>query len=125
MNAAPISVLNTGLPLLLLGALALLLPFAMVRRDSRAHLEVAVGIWASAGLLLLAGAGVFAAVYAAEGARVGAALSDAPLATGWFFLKLSGYAALVWGPVLALAWLGLAQRVEKRKGADRARGDRG
>jgi hypothetical protein len=123
VNAAPVSLLNTALPLALLAVLALLLPLGLVRRQTRSHVEVLVGLWAAAGLLLLAGAGVFAAVYAIEGGRVGAAFADAPLAAGWFFLKLSGYAALVWGPVLALVWLGLAQRVERYKGADRARDD--
>ena len=51
---------------------------------------------------------------------VGAAFGDAPLATGLFFLRLSGTAAVAWVPVLLLTWLGLAQLVEKRKGRDKA-----
>ena len=46
------------------------------------------------------------------------AFGQAPLASAWFFLRLSGFAALIWGPLLALAWFGMAQGVEKRKGED-------
>ncbi|WP_172299534.1 hypothetical protein [Pseudoruegeria sp. HB172150] len=124
IDAKPISFLNTGVPLILLGALAVLIPLLMVPRGTRSQVEVAVGIWASAGMLLLAGLAVFAVIYAVEGIGVWSAFGKAPLATGWFFLTLSGYAAVAWGPVLLLTWLGLAQRVEKRKGEDRAKGGR-
>lgn len=120
-GSGAISFVNTGLPLVILGALAGLVPFALVGRKTRRHWEVAVGIWASAGIVLLAGAVIFGLLYGVGGVGVGTALGTAPLATGAFFLKLSGYAALAWGPVLALSWLVLAQRVERRKGEDKAR----
>lgn len=121
IEAEPIGWSNTGLPLALLGLLAVLIPWVLVRRETRSHLEVAVTIWASAGLLLVAGAVIFAMIYAGQGKPVGALLSEAPLATFWFFLRQSGYAALVWVPILALTWLGLAQGVEKRRGEDIAK----
>jgi len=117
----PIGWVNTGMPLVLLGLLAAGLPWLLAPGESRSHLQVAVAVWAAAGLVLLAGAVIFAAIYGARGVGVVAALAAAPLATGLFFLRLSGFAALVWGPVLMLAWLGLAQRVERRRGEDRAR----
>lgn len=121
IRAEPISLLNTGVPLAALGALAVLVPMLLVPGRVRSQVEVALGVWGAAGIVLLAGVAVFAGVYAAQGVGVGAAFGEAPLATGWFFLKLSGKAAVLWGPVLALAWLGLAMRVEKRKGEDRVR----
>lgn len=124
MRSEPISLLNTGVPLIVLGALAVLLPLMLVPRGTRKQWEVAVAIWGAAGLLLLAGGAVFAAVYAVEGIGVGAAFGEAPLATGWFFVRQSGLAAVAWVPVLLLTWFGLAQRVEKRKGEDRVREDR-
>ena len=121
LQSEPISLLNTGLPLVLLGALAVLLPRLLVRRETRSHWEVLLALWASAGFLLLAGAAIFATVYAARGVGVISALSDAPLATTWFFLRLSGFAAVVWVPLLALVGLGMAQGVEKRRGEDGVR----
>ena len=120
----PISFTNTGLPLVILGALAIVVPYLLVPAGTRKQWEVAVAIWASAGILLLAGAGVFAVIYALQGRPVGAAFSEAPLTALWFFLKVSGYGAVAWAPVMALTWLALAQRVEKRKGEDMSRGGR-
>lgn len=117
----PIGFVNTGLPLMLLGTLALVLPWVLVPPGTRSHGVVAAVIGICLGLLLLCGASVFAAIYAAGGVGVGAALVEAPLATTKFFLRLSGYAALIWGPLLALMWLGLAQRVEKRRGQDQVK----
>ena len=108
-----------------MGVLAIIVPIVMLPRGSRRQWEVAVAIWASAGMVLLAGAVVFAVIYAIGGVAVGAAFGDAPLATGLFFLRLSGTAAVAWVPVLLLTWLGLAQLVEKRKGRDKAQEGRG
>jgi hypothetical protein len=116
IEAEPIGLWNTGFPLVLLAGLAAGMPWLLAGRQTRSQREVAIVIWASAGVVLLAGAAVFAAVYGARGVGVWAAMGAAPLATAGFFLRLSGFAALVWGPILALVWLGLAQGVEKRKG---------
>ena len=122
LQPEPIGFLNTGVPLVILGLLSVGLPWVLVRKGTRSHWEVGLSIWASAGFLLLAGAGIFAAVYGLRGIGVGAAFTAAPLATAWFFLRLSGYAAMLWVPVLALVWFAMAQRVEKRRGEDLARG---
>ncbi|MCG6904253.1 MAG: hypothetical protein LJE68_16395, partial [Rhodobacter sp.] len=66
-------------------------------------------------------AGLFALIYGARGAEVSAAFDAAPALTAWFFLRLSGFTALLWVPLLALSWFGMAQGVEKRKGEDVAR----
>ncbi len=120
LQPEPIGFVNTGVPLALLAVLAVVLPWLLVRRGTRSHWEVGLSIWASAGFLLLAGAGVFALVYGWRGVEVGTALAAAPVATAWFFLRLTGFAAMLWVPVLALVWFGMAQGVEKRRGEERA-----
>ncbi len=122
IRAEPIGWLNTGLPLAILAMLAVVLPNILVPAQTRSQRELAVGIAASAALLLVVGEVVFALIYAVRGIDVWAAIAEAPLATGGFFLKLSALAAMLWGPLLALMWLGLAQGVEKRRGEDRMRG---
>lgn len=59
-----------------------------------------------------------AALYHNGGQPVGAVLTQAPAVGALFFLKRSAMAALVWGPVLALNWIGLAQRIEMLKSRD-------
>lgn len=121
ISAQPIGWWNTGFPLVLLAGLAVVLPRVLVAGKTRSQWEVFVGVWASAGLLLVAGAVVFALIYEARGVAVAGAFGQAPLASAWFFLRLSGFAALIWGPLLALVWFGMAQGVEKRKGEELAR----
>lgn len=121
IRAEPIGLLNTGLPLAILAALAWLLPLLTVPRGARSQAEVARGIGLAALGVLAVGAVLFAGIYAARGAEVGRALAATPLATGLFLVRLSGLAILAWGPVLGLAWLTQAQAVERRRGEDRMR----
>ena len=121
IETGPIGFWNTGFPLALLGGLALVLPRLLVARATRSQRAVAIAILLAALLLLVAGAVVFAVIYAASGVSVWAALAEAPLATVWFLLGQSLVAAVVWGPVLALVWFGMAQAVERRKGEDVAK----
>ena len=69
----------------------------------------------------IVGAIIFGALYHARGIGVWDAFTQAPIATSWFFLKLSGFAALLWAPILALVWFSMAQGVEKRRGEDLAK----
>ena len=73
----------------------------------------------------MAGGVAFGAAYALAGARVGAALGADPWRTGGLFLSLSLTSVIVWGPLLALAWLVRAQGVERRRGEAAAREGRG
>lgn len=114
----PIGLTNTVLPLVGLGACAGVLPWILVNRKSRSHSEVAVVIWATAGIMVLLGAAVFAVLYALGGINVAGALATAPWVTTQFFLGRAGFAALVWAPVLMLVWLGLSQRVERLRADD-------
>ncbi len=123
--AEPIGIWNTGMPLLLLCALALGLPRLTVPRDTRDHAAVLRGIALAAALILCAGVLVFVFAYALRGAEVARAAVGMPLATTLLFLRLSGLSALVWAPLLGLVWLGQAQAVEARRGEDAMREGRG
>ena len=115
IRSQPIGLINTALPA---GALALaaagLPALAAGRSLSQARLALAVAGTAAA--LLVLGGLLFAGLYALQGAPLAAAWAEAPGAVAAFFLGLSARAALLWGPVLALAWLVLAQGVERRRG---------
>lgn len=119
----PIGLWNTGVPLLILGVLAVLVPRVLCPRSTRSQAALAAVVGVSAVVITVLGAVVFGAIYAARGISVGAAIAEAPAATMLFFLRQSGLAALVWGPILALVWFSMAQGVERRKGADSARRD--
>ncbi len=116
----PIGLLNTALPLAVLVAGAALLP-GLLAGTTLSRWRVAGAVVLAALVLLVAGAAIFVLVYALGGARPGAAMAQAPVAVTLFFLRLSAKAALLWGPVLALAWLVLLQGLEKRRGEEMAR----
>ncbi len=120
ITSQPIGLANTGVPVALLAAGAAWLPRLLAGRTlSQARLAMAVALTAM--LLTAAGAGIFAALYAFQGAQVGGALAGNAGGVLVFFLGLSLRAALFWVPVLALAWFVLAQGVERRRGEDMAR----
>ena len=120
-DADPITWVNSVLPMAILAALAVLVPLGLVRKQTRSQAEVAVTICASAGIMLLVSALTFAILYAAQGTDVWPAFKVTPIATTWAFIRISGYAALLWLPILALTWFGMAQGVERRKGEDAAK----
>ena len=115
---------NTGFPLVLLSVLAALLPWWIVPGKTRAHSTVAAGVLTSAVMLFAIGAGLMALIYAARGAEIQAAFDVAPDGVVVFFLRLSAFTAMAWGPILVLVWLAMAQRVEKLKGEDLMDGSR-
>lgn len=118
MSNATITFSNTALPLILLGLLAAALPYLMTPRHTRSQVRVALLV----GLTGLTMFGASAFVFALFDTRAlpQAGMSGAAL-IAWFYLRSSLVAAFVWVPVLLLAWLGLAQRVERRRGEDLAR----
>ena len=73
IETGPIGFWNTGFPLALLGGLAGVLPRFLVARATRSQRAVAIAILLAALLLLVAGAVVFAVIYAASGVAVWAA----------------------------------------------------
>ena len=121
--AAPIGWMNTGLPLVLLVGAAIVLPRVLARRDTASHLAVIGAIGATVLSLIVAGAVIFAFIYAAQGSEVRAAFGENALVTILFFAQLSAKFALAWAPILALVWFVKAQAVEKQRGEDIVRLD--
>ncbi len=124
MEFAGITFANTVAPLLGLGVLACALPFLLVKRDTRLHLDVVLGMLRAALILILVSFGLMVAVDQREFSAGLVLGSDQAVALiyWWIFLN-SLMLAVVWGPVLCLVWLGMAQRVEKLRGEDMLRGD--
>ncbi|MGK7754370.1 MULTISPECIES: hypothetical protein [unclassified Roseovarius] len=119
MNDTSVTLVNTGLPLLIIGGLAALLPWVLTPRGTRSHGRVLVSVVLSVLLLLAASAGVFA-LFDKRSLLGGRTLAGQGI-IAWMYLRSSLGAVAVWGPVLAFVWLGLAQRVERLKGEDMAR----
>ena len=121
IETQPIGMSNTGIPLAMLAAGAVVLPWVIAPKGTLSQRRLALAVAITAAVLIVLGAGIFAAVYALAGVAVSDALAVGPLTVLEFFLRLSLKAALFWGPVLALAWYVMAQGVERRRGEDIAR----
>jgi len=109
------------LPLGLMAALAVLFPRALTPRRTLSQRRLALSVALTVVGLVLAGMLLFADLYARQGAQIVPALRDDTGATLVRLFWASLQAAIVWGPVLALTWLVMAQAVEKRRGQDAAR----
>lgn len=118
MTPQPVTLLNTGFPVALLGGAALALPRLLLPRESRSHRVLLAALGASAGLLIVLGMAVFAVAQVLGGADLAGALKTRPGATLLSLARSSALGALVWAPLLALAWLTLAGKIEARRGAD-------
>jgi len=116
MNDTSVTLVNTGLPLLIIGGLAAVLPWALTPRKTRSHGRVLVSILLSVLLLLAASAGIFA-LFDKRSLPDGQGLAEQG-AVAWMYLRTSLAAVAVWGPVLVFIWLGLAQRVERVRNRD-------
>lgn len=112
---------STVLPICVLAALAIALPLWITPRNTRSQRRLRISVGLSAVILLIIGAVFMAVLYAAEGADVGYAVFNTPIHAALFFLKRSALTALIWMPLLALAWFSMAQRVERLKGKDSVR----
>jgi hypothetical protein len=121
MEVETVGLLNTGLPLAIMAMLAVLIPLRIVPRETRSQGQVFGAIATSAVLLALAGFALWVLVFTVRGAPIFGAFMHAPGVIGAILLRRSLMLAIIWVPVLALVWLSLAQRVEKRKGEDLTR----
>ncbi len=105
----------TLLPMITLGALGAVVPIALAGRFE----DTLGGLWralaVSVAVLILAGSVLFVLLYGDEGVEV-SALGSHPGAAIRHFAALGLKSALVWGPVMALTALVLAQGVERRRG---------
>ncbi|WP_270725709.1 hypothetical protein [Shimia sp. Alg240-R146] len=116
-----IGFVNTGLPLIVLGVLAVMIPRFVVDHETRSHGKVMLGIAVSAVILFGVGYGISVVLTNARGVHAMALGSRPELGTAlWMHSRLSLMAAIVWAPILGLVWFGQAQGVEARRGRDLA-----
>ncbi|MEO0669397.1 MAG: hypothetical protein AAFZ99_15915 [Pseudomonadota bacterium] len=113
-----ITLWNTGLPLTVAGALGWVVPRFISPPETRSHGKVAIAIGASAIVLILISAGLFAVVDLAKFAR--AAEMGGLLLAIEIALRGSILFAVAWVPMLLLCWFNMAQRVEYWRGRDMA-----
>jgi len=109
---------QTGLPLALVAIGAMVLPFLFIRRDTRSHMHVTLGVFGTALCLVILGALV--SVWASDRSTGELSGLQSAYAT-WLYLRESLYLGLIWLPILGMIWLTKAQRVEKLRGEDMAR----
>ena len=113
-----ITLWNTALPLTIAGALGWVVPRFISPPETRSHGKVAIAIGASAIVLILISAGLFAVVDLAKFAR--AAEMGGLLLAIEIALRGSILFAVAWVPMLLLCWFNMAQRVEYWRGRDKA-----
>ena len=109
------------LPIALLAGAAVVFSHLLLPRFTRSHARVVLGILASAVVLLVL-APVSYVVFDARPIYAAHSFAEA-MAMGRIVFVQSLNAALVWLPILCFRWLGAAQRVERLRGEDLARGD--
>lgn len=120
VTGAAVSFGNTALPLAILAFVAAVVPYMVTRRGTRSQIRVVIAILLTAFLMLGVSAVLFAVFDTRDLPEAGA---TGAMVIAWFYLRSALGAAVVWVPVLAIVWLNLAQRVEKRRGEDLARKD--
>lgn len=112
---------SVAVPVCVLAALAFVLPLLITPRDTRSQRRLAMSVILSAMVLVVIGAVFMGGLYAREGGRFSHMVAQNPLFAVIFFVKRSVMGALVWGPILALAWFNMAQKIEHLKGKDGGR----
>ena len=123
MTGGPVTLLNTGLPLALLAALAILLPRLLLPAQTRSHRRLVAVLGVSAALVLAVGCALVAGMKLAGGADLAGAFRAAPLLTLAAIARPAALAAIAWGPLLALSGLSLGHRIEDLRGQDMRRGE--
>lgn len=113
---------NTGLPLLILGILGWVLPRMLVPEDTRSHKRVALGV-AFAVLTLIATSALILVAFDMPAHRSALWGGGGVFLVAEIALRNSALFAVAWVPMVALSWFNMAQRVERLRGKDMARGD--
>ncbi|WP_339692966.1 hypothetical protein [Celeribacter baekdonensis] len=103
------------LPVVLIGAAALAIPFMVTPKGTRSQRRLVLSVLLSALFLFGLSGALFAVLYQAEGKPLWQVLSEHPQQVVAFLARRAGLAILVWGPLMLLAWLSLARRIERIK----------
>ncbi|MCX7644484.1 MAG: hypothetical protein N2Z62_04205 [Rhodobacteraceae bacterium] len=121
MAPEPVTLLNTALPLGIIGTAGAVLPRLLVPAGTRSLARLAWVAGACVPLMLVFAAAVFLALRRAGGADLAGAFAAAPGPVLGELARSAAMSTLVWGPALALSALSLAQRIERLRGEDMAR----
>ena len=113
---------NTGLPLLILGALGWVLPRMLVPETTRSHKRVGLGVLCAV-LALIAISALILIAFDMPAYRSALWGGGGMLLVAEIALRNSALFAIAWVPMVALSWFNMAQRVERLRGEDMARGD--
>ena len=114
----PITLMNTGLPLALLGALAFVLPRLMLPRESRSHRLLTVVLLIACVLTLLAAIVVFGYIQSWGGTDLAGSVAADPMGTLAILIRPALMSGIVWLPMLLLSGFGLSHRIEDLRGRD-------
>ena len=104
-----------ALPVVLIGAAALAIPFVVTPKGTRSQRRLFLSVLMSALLLFGLSAVLFAVLYQAEGKPLWQVFPQQPQQVCAFLARRAVLATLVWGPLMLLAWLSLARRIERIK----------
>lgn len=118
MNADPVTLINTGLPLVVLAVLGLVIPRFLLPRETRSHRVLWGTLGLSATVLLVICLVGAAAMKMMGSADLAGAFAASPWGTLISLMKTSVLGTLAWTPFLAFSALSLGQKIEARKEED-------
>ncbi|WP_127746993.1 hypothetical protein [Parasedimentitalea marina] len=118
MNDTQVTLFNTGLPMMVIGILAVVVPRLLVQKATRSHLVVAIGMILACVTMAVLSAGVFF-LFDNRSYETLIGAGGYVLALE-FLIEASWKAVILWAPLILLTWLSLAQRVERLRGQDLA-----
>lgn len=114
-------IIETSLPIAIIGVAAIILPRLVVPQDTRSHRTVFARYAIVIVLLLILGPALYA-LFDTRGLYEAGSLAEA-LQILRIIFRQSLTAAIIWVPILVLNWFGSAQRVEAMRGQDMLRED--
>ena len=111
------------LPVCLIALTAVILPLLLTPRGTRSQKRLMLSVALSALGLFVLGGVLFAFLYELRGRPVVYALGAEPVRVLGFLARRAAMASLIWAPLLMLAWLSLARRIEGLKSEDGLQGE--
>ena len=111
-------ILTVALPVTVMAVCGFYLPRVLTPKRARRQRHAIYATCVSAVVLWWGTAAMMAGLYGLSSAPVAAAGVAAPVVTVVYFLKRAASAVIVWGPMLALGWFSVAQRIERLKAQD-------
>jgi hypothetical protein len=115
-DAYTVNFWNAGLPMLIIAALAVLLPGLFAPKLNTSQRSLAWAIFKTAVICYAVGAVISAILYASINNGTWTEFLQDPIGRSNFYLSRSIWFSILWLPILLFVWLIRAQRVEATKG---------